>query len=487
MSFLLAAGLILSSGGGGLYTSHHENVLGTSLELKIKARSASEAARAEAAALNEIDRLAKILSAWDAASEFSRWNATRDQPVGVSAELFETLSLFEQWRARTGGALNAGAESIGRVWKSAAKQGRLPASAELAAAVKQAGETHWHLDPAARAATRLGNAPIALNSLAKSYIVDRAASAAGAHGAEGVVVNIGGDVAIRGTITEDVAIADPRARAENSAPLARLRLRDLAVASSGSYKRGFDIGGRHYSHIVDPRTGRTADSIIGTTVVAADAAEAGALATAFSVLTPEDSQRLAATRPGVEYLLIAANGRQIASPGWHLLPLVPFAQTSAAAAASGLEVGIQFTLARIADPRYRRPYVAVWVEDKDRFPIRTLALWTEKPRWLPDLKAWYRADRLRSLAEGTDLTASITSATRPPGKYTLKWDGKDQAGKPVKPGRYTIAIEASREHGTYQILRQEIDLSGAPQQFTLPGNLEIESATLDFHKAAAAR
>lgn len=484
MSMLLAAGLLLSAGGSGLYRSHHENVLGTSLELKIAARSEREAARAEAAALAEIDRLARILSAWDPASEFSRWNATRGRATRVSPELFETLSLFEQWRARTGGALNAGAESIGRVWRSAAQQKRLPGAAELATAVKQAGELHWRLDAAARTATRLGSAPIALNSLAKSYIVDRAASAAGAAGADGVVVNIGGDLAIRGAITEDVAIADPRGGADNAAPLARLRLRDLAVASSGSYQRGFDIAGRHYSHIVDPRTGRTADAIIGATVVAPDAAEAGALATAFSVLTPEQTQRVAATRPGVEYLLIAASGRRISSAGWHHLPLVPLAQ---AAAASGVEVGIQFTLARINDPRYRRPYVAVWVEDKDRFPVRTLALWTEKPRWLPDLKAWYRSDRLRALAEGVDLTASITSATRPPGKYSLKWDGKDQTGKAVKPGRYTVAIEAAREHGTYQILRQEIDLSGASQQFTLPGNPEIESATLDFHKAVAAR
>jgi hypothetical protein len=44
----------------------------------------------------------------------------------------------------------------------------------------------------------------------------------------------------------------------------------------------------------------------------------------------------------------------------------------------------------------------------------------------------------------------VATATRPAGKYTLKWDGKDNAGKPVKPGKYTVILEAAREHGTYQ-------------------------------------
>ncbi len=259
----------------------------------------------------------------------------------------------------------------------------------------------------------------------------------------------------------------------------------MAVATSGSSRRGYDIAGRHYSHIVDPRTGRTADEIAGVTVAAADPATAGALATAFSVMGPAASVRLAAAHRGVEFMMIAANGQRTASPGWSRLAL-PLSQAAVAPPKqpAAFELGIQFTLARIGDARYRRPYVAVWIEDKDKFPIRTLALWHEKPRWLPDLRAWYRGDRLRALAEGTEIASSLSSATRPPGKYTLKWDLRDAAGKPVKPGRYAVCIEAAREHGTYQEIRQELEVSNTAQQFTLPGNLEIESASLDYRKPA---
>jgi hypothetical protein len=150
---------------------------------------------------------------------------------------------------------------------------------------------------------------------------------------------------------------------------------------------------------------------------------------------------------------------------------------------AGMELDIVFEVAQIRGGA-RRPYVAVWIEDKDKFPVRTLALWYQKPRWLPDLRSWYRDDRVRAMAEGNDITASVASATRPAGKYTLKWDGKDNAGKPVKPGKYTVMIEAAREHGTYQIMRQEVEFDGKPKQFQLPGNQEISSATIDYHKAA---
>src|SRR6185437_13821200 len=146
----------------------YENVLGTSLELKIGARNAAEADRAAAAARREIGREAAILSAWDRSSEFSRWDASPGRPTRVSPELFETLALFDQWRERTGGALDASAEAAVRVWKRAAAENRTPAPAELAAAVTEMKQAHWSLDPAARTATRLDQTPIALNSFAKS-------------------------------------------------------------------------------------------------------------------------------------------------------------------------------------------------------------------------------------------------------------------------------------------------------------------------------
>ena len=126
--------------------------------------------------------------------------------------------------------------------------------------------------------------------------------------------------------------------------------------------------------------------------------------------------------------------------------------------------------------------MAVWVEDADHFPVRTLALWTQNPRWLPELKQWYRDDRIRNLSEGTDVSKTISAATRPPGQYSLKWDGRDNAGKPVKAGKYTVVVEASREHGTYQLERHEMDFNGEAAQATLAPGKELGAVTLDYRK-----
>jgi thiamine biosynthesis lipoprotein len=475
------------------YSFQYEDVLGTSMDLTVLATSQAAAARAESAVLASIDRDASILSAWDPGSEFSRWQATTGVATPVSPELVDVLTLFDTWRGRTGGALDPAVERVSRLWKTAAAEGRVPDHRELADAVADVRGTHWLIDAGARTATRIGHTPLVLASFTKSYVIDRAARAALAAGASGAVVNIGGDIAVRGDMVETVAVRDPLASADNAAPLARLSLRGQSIATSGGYRRGFDIGGRHYSHILDPRSGQPAGHVLSATVVADDAVDAGALATAMCVLDPEESARLAAEVPGAEYLIVLADGRRLTSDGWQALagrgpgrlrPTLPspVATLHAAEQAWDPTFSLDVTL-EVARPggRARRPYVAVWIENKDRQHVRTLALWVARPRWLPDLRAWYRM----SQAAGTDLVGTVSSATRTPGRYTLTWDGTSQEGKPAPAGTYTVYVEAAREHGTYQLMKQDISFPGTARHFDLPGNAEITAASLDYHKKGA--
>lgn len=478
-------------------TSHYENVLGTSMEIKLVAANEDAAERAEAAALAEIERLSKVLSGYDPASEFSRWARTRDIAVRVSPELMEVLKLWDSWRLRSGGALNPAAEAITRVWKQAEAGGTMPSAQDLAHAVQAARGEHFRLDEESGTATRLTSTPLMLNSFTKSFIVDRAATAAlHTPGINSVVLNVGGDLVVRGLRGDQVAVVDPSSDAENSVPDAVLRVSDKAVATSGNYRRGFDIAGEHYSHIVDPRTGETAEAIVGATVVSSRAADAGALATALCVLSPEEGRKLAASVPGAEYMLTARTGTRYYSAGWSSLQLNGVSMLAAAAAQdkasanaagswnAGYELTVNVELPQTQGFGARRPYVAIWIEDKDRFPVRTLAVLIEKARWLNELRGWYRDDRLRAMSEGTEILNSVTSATRSPGKYTFKWDGKDNAGKLVKQGKYTVLVEAAREHGGYNIVRREIDFNGEPSQAQLPAGGELGAVTLDYHKAA---
>lgn len=486
-----------------IFTFQYDNVLGTSLEIKAVASTAAQAHKAEAAVLAEISREARILSTWDPESEVSRWTRTRGDAVPVSEELYQILGMYDQWRTRTNGALNPSAQSVIAVWQTAAKANRTPSASELAEAVAKARENQWILNPAARTATHTGSAPLVFASFTKSFIIDKAANAALRTGVQSVVVNIGGDIAVRGRLAEPVDIADPRSSQENADPISRIMVHNLAVATSGDYRRGIEIAGRHYSHIVDPRTGLPAENVISSTVVAPNPADAGALATAFSILSVQESEKLAASIPGVAYLLVGKNGRRIQSDNWETLE-APIGQIEMAAVTrpaygrlsfaaaipeggawdSSMELTIDFEIAQTRGMA-KRPFVAAWVEDADHFQIRTIALWYHEDRYLTEMKSWFRSDRMRAMAEGKEIFRTISSATRGPGKYSLKWDGKDNVGKLARAGKYTVYLEIAREHGTHQLVKKEMEFNGTPDRIAFPANTELTSASFDYHKLAA--
>jgi len=495
-ALLLALGSITAYAGKTkstphLYVSNFENVLGTSMELKIKAVTDAQASMAETAANNEIARLGKILSAYDANSEFSSWLKTSGKPVHVSPELFEVLGLFDQWRIKTNGALDASAEVVTKLWKASAKKNTVPTQAELDAAVAEVKQQHWILDPTAQTATHISNAPLMLNSFAKSYIIKHAAAAAmAAGGVKAIVVNIGGDLVVSGNLVEPVQISNPKDNAENSDPIDQLLIGNKAVATSGNYRRGELIGGHWYSHIVDPRTGQPCDKIISATVVAPNATDAGALATAFNVMTPAESVKLAAAFTGVDYLIITKNGQRIESKGWAALEAPHKKQepnkepvfNGAKNWAADFELTVNLEINLQQQSFAKRPYVAVWIEDENHAPVRTIALWHERDKYLDELKSWFLKYRGRYSTDQSFLGASVSSATRSAGKYIVKWDGKDDNGNVVKPGTYTIKIEAAREHGTYQLMRQVVQINDTPQQYNLTGNVEIASASVEYRK-----
>ncbi|RZA03979.1 MAG: DUF2271 domain-containing protein [Sphingobacteriaceae bacterium] len=473
----------------GLYISNYENVLGTSLEIKIAANTEVNATKAENIALAEIDRLNKILSGYDASSEFNKWMAAANKSQKVSAELFEVLSLFEQWRAKTNGALNPAAETIGKVWREAAKTNKLPSATTLAAAVQQLQQTQYVLNAQNHTAQHIGNAPLMLNSFAKSYIMDKAANAAmSATGVTGLVINIGGDILVRGKHEEQIQVSDPKADAENDAPVAKLKVSNKIIATSGNYRRGELIDGKWYSHIVDPRTGMPASHVISATVVANNATDAGALATALNVLNLEEGKKLVASVAGAEYFLITADGKQLESKGWKNIELTENKIANKPTSTNAkdklwdpkYELAINIELATVRAFRALRPFVAVWVVDADKKPVKQIALWYNKPKYLTDMRSWYATYRDEFYANSPSIS-STTSATRSAGKYTLKWDGKDDKGNLVKEGTYTVYIEVAREHGTHQLITQEITPK-KPEHIDLPANTEVASASLDYRK-----
>ncbi len=154
------------------YTFHHENVLGTSMQLVVRTGSAAEAALVEQTVLAEIDRLARIFSAHDSGSELMRWQAGQLNDDQVSPELVAVLSRAEHWRRQTAGAFDVRALVFSRIWKSAAKQQRLPDREAMKAIVGELGQAPYRI--VGDRVERVDSMPITLDALAKGYILEAA-------------------------------------------------------------------------------------------------------------------------------------------------------------------------------------------------------------------------------------------------------------------------------------------------------------------------
>jgi FAD:protein FMN transferase len=150
------------------------------------------------------------------------------------------------------------------------------------------------------------------------------------------------------------------------------------------------------------------------------------------------------------------------------------------------ELAVDFEVAPQEGYRYHRPYVAVWVESPEGKRVRTLSLCVNTsgrgPRYIRELRRWFSGERDQENAGGPDLVASMSGATRPPGAYSVVWNGRDDRGNVVEQGAYRIVIEAAREHGSYQLMQQELTLGAKPVAADLSGNQEIGRARVEYRR-----
>ena len=86
--------------------------------------------------------------------------------------------------------------------------------------------------------------------------------------------------------------------------MAELRLRDRALGTSGASTQYFRYRGQRYGHILDPRSGRPAEGVFSATVLAATAAQADALSTAFYVMGAGKALQYCRSRPEIGAVLV---------------------------------------------------------------------------------------------------------------------------------------------------------------------------------------
>ena len=163
-----------------------------------------------------------------------------------------------------------------------------------------------------------------LSSLGKGRGVDRVAEYLDAQGVTNYLIDLSGKLRARGVNARGepwrVAVEPPRGgRHFRPAAIepAIIALVDESVATAGDYRRFFEIDGRHYSHIIDPRTGwPVTHDTVSASAMASDCMQADALATVLMAMSPDDALALA-NRRGLRALLIGSHRRRVLSASAH--------------------------------------------------------------------------------------------------------------------------------------------------------------------------
>jgi thiamine biosynthesis lipoprotein len=432
------------------FAFHEIHVLGTSMDLLVTAREDATAQAVHAAVLGEVERLRKVLSSYDTAADLARVNASQTA-VKVGPELLDVLELYERWETASHGAISGRIGGLIEVWRAAEKRGTVPTDAELRAAGAGSAAKGW---------------------------------------------TIGGDIAtwgasLPGRKTQwEVPVADPAHPEAGASPATSLRFTGMAVATSGGYERGYRIGEKNYSHLLDPRSGKALEKaapgeVAQATVVAADAATANALATALCILPPTEGIALARATEGAECLLILGDGSRMRSAGFsryeapHDGPIEKSAMPVLAGPAwpDAYRVSLELQLLPVDGRGGERPYLAMWVEDEYGAYVKTITVWGNNPRWLNSMSRWWRFGK----ADG-ELVRATTRATRPAGKYTLAWDGTDQAGRPVTQGTYRLFVEVAYEHAGHSLRSVDILCGPGAAHATLEGNEHFAAGDVSYAK-----
>ena len=266
----------------------------------------------------EIHRLEQILSTWISDSELSRINAEAGQrAVEAGPETMELLEHSLEMARLTEGGFNIAIGPAVEAW-NVSREGRIPNREELDATrpLMDLSAIHINREAGTVYLARSGMR-VDIGGIGKGYAADFAARVMREAGASAGVVAISGDIKTFGRLPDGqrfvFGIQHPRK--ENGITIGQLELEDEAVSTAGDYQRYFEKDGIRYHHILDPQTLQPARLSRSVTIVARTGVLADGLDTGIFVMGPEKGMALIERSPGVEGVIVGADGTVSVSSG----------------------------------------------------------------------------------------------------------------------------------------------------------------------------
>ena len=288
---------------------YEETHMASPFKIVLYSNDPASARRASRAAFDRIAELDRILSDYDPESELSRLSQSAGkQPVHVGAHLYEVVARSKSIYERSGGAFDITIAPVGRLWRRARRERKLPDPLKLDEARKLVGSDRMVLDRAARTVwLQTAGMKLDVGGIAKGYAAQSALEVLKGMGVTRALVGAAGDIVVGdsppGKRGWTIAIAPLEPGKPGPAPPGLL-LANAAVSTAGDAERFVIIDGRRYSHIINAATGQAVEDRASVTVVAPDGGTADALETTVYILGPERGLKLVDETPGAAAIFV---------------------------------------------------------------------------------------------------------------------------------------------------------------------------------------
>ena len=282
--------------------------MGTVVRVELWQEDETNANAALRAVMDEMHRVDANMSPFKPESELSRINREAAlKPLAISQEMFDLIALSIDFSKLSGGAFDITFSSVGYLYDY--REHIKPTDAEIAKALPGVNYRHLQLDRKrrtihfARAGVRID-----LGGIAKGYAVDNCIAILKKRGITNAIVTAGGDSRLLGDRRGrpwNVGIRDPR---QHDGVVTVLPLANVAISTSGDYERYFEEDGVRHHHIINPKTGKSANGIRSVTIIGPNGVTTEGFTKSVFVRGVQEGMRLVDTHKNIDAIIIDTAG-----------------------------------------------------------------------------------------------------------------------------------------------------------------------------------
>ena len=328
--------LLASQASMAEWYAHEFDVMGTRASIELWSDSNANAQDSFSMVEAEMRRIESVMSSYIEGSELSAVNRlSAYQPLILTSELYQLIQKSLYFSGISNGAFDITYASVGHLYNY--RDGIKPDDQYIQSALELVDWQSLILNKTTQALTfTKDNMQINLGGIAKGYAVDRSIELLVGRGVVSAIVSAGGDsrmIGDRGAVFNQVdatekidvvghkkakripwmvGIKHPR---QDEGTALRMPLMDTAISTSGDYERYFLRGDERVHHIINPKTGYSAEGVVSASVIGPESIDCDVLSTTLFVLGVEAGMALINGVEGYDAVMIDKFGKVFFSQG----------------------------------------------------------------------------------------------------------------------------------------------------------------------------